>query len=123
MERKVYYKYLFVIGAIFALAVGIPIFILFLFYNPGLTPAGQLYNLFFRLVTILNGIGYYIVSRDISKNHGLVLLGILGKIIVFVFFLVAFILGIFSIIELIFGIVDLIFAILYIEFLINFDKI
>ena len=81
---------MFVIGAIFALAVGIPIFILFLFYNPGLTPAGQLYNLFFRIATVLNGIGYYIVGRDINKNHGIVLLGIIGKIIIFIFFLVAF---------------------------------
>ncbi len=123
LERKDYYKNLFLVGAIFALAVGIIFFILFLFYNPGLTPVGQVYNLFFRAFTILNGIGYYIVSRDITKNHGYVFVAIIGKVMVFVFFLIAFILSIFSIIEVIFGIIDLIFAILYAEFLINFDKI
>ena len=60
---------------------------------------------------------------QISKNHGYVFVATIGKVMVFVFFLVAFILSIFSIIELIFGIIDLIFAVLYAEFLINFDKI
>lgn len=66
MERKVYYKYLFVIGAIFALAVGIPIFVLFLFYNPGLTPAGQLYNLFFRIDLNLNSSIKIYLKLDVS---------------------------------------------------------
>ncbi|MFZ1862998.1 MAG: hypothetical protein WAU39_02145 [Polyangiales bacterium] len=44
----------------------------------------------FALSVLLFGIGYYLVSRDISQNRGIVWLGAVGKILVFVFFTVAF---------------------------------
>src|SRR5208283_3830281 len=36
------------------------------------------------------GIGYYIVSRDVSKNHGIVLLGIIGKLFFFIYYTIMY---------------------------------
>ena len=99
LERKNYYKYLFLIGAIWNLAVGF----LFISLSPfadsimpmlGMEVPPSLVFLqgFFGLTTLF-GIGYYLVSRNIDKNHGIVLLGVIGKFYLFILFLIYFILG------------------------------
>ena len=123
MERKVYYKYMFIIGAIWNLAVAIPLLIISYFINPGLSTLGLIYYQGFLISIILFGIGYYIVGKDINKNHAIILLGIVGKILVFTFFLTYFLLGIMTIFEVSAATIDLIFACLFIEFLINFEKV
>ena len=123
MERKVYYKYMFIVGAIWNLAVAISLLIMSYFINLGFSTLGLIYYQGFLNSVILFGIGYYIVGRDINKNHAIVLLGIAGKITVFTFFLAYFLLGIMTIFEVIAGTIDLIFACLFIEFLINFEKV
>ncbi len=123
MERTIYYKYMFIIGAIWNLAVAIPLLIMSYFINLGLSTLGLIYYQGFLISIILFGIGYYIVGKDINKNHAIVLLGIVGKILVFTFFLAYFLLGIMTILEVIASTIDLIFACLFIEFLINFEKV
>ena len=68
------------------------------------------------------GIGYFIVSRDITKNHGVVLIGALGKIIFLIDCIVTLLLKEANMVLLGTGIVDLIFAILFIEFLLKTKK-
>lgn len=65
------------------------------------------------------GIGYYIVSRDISRNEGIVLLGIIGKVMVVVLFTVHAALGNISFLLAAPTIVDLLFAVLFAEFLLR----
>ncbi len=42
----------------------------------------MLYN-FQGAAILIFGFGYYIVSRDVTKNHGIVLMGIIGKLFFF----------------------------------------
>lgn len=122
MDRKIYYKYLFIIGAIWNLALSILMFILSFFVNPGLNEMGLLFHRGFLHAVMLFGIGYYLVGRNLEKNHAMVSMGMLGKILVFGYFLAYFIFGVVDITYFFTGIIDLIFAALFIEFLINFEK-
>lgn len=57
------------------------------FYGSGVEihgPAGQMNTQAFWVSVLFFGIGYAIVARDPSKNHGLVLVAALGKTYVFV---------------------------------------
>jgi hypothetical protein len=47
----------------------------------------------FLLSVLLFGVGYYLVSRDTSQNRGIVWLGAVGKVLVFLFFTDAFLEG------------------------------
>lgn len=66
---------------------------------------------------LLFGIGYYIVSRDILKNQGIILLAIFGKPAFFLYFLCSYIIGRSTFLSLLGGIGDLIFTIIFIMFL------
>ncbi|MHA2009759.1 MAG: hypothetical protein ACXABO_18405 [Promethearchaeota archaeon] len=129
MERKIYYKYLFLIGAIYNIIIGIS----FIALSPladsvtsafGMeTPPSLVFvHGFFGLVFII-GIGYYIVSRDIHKNHGVVILGAIGKFYMIILFLTYFLLDFSNFLPVIPAIGDLIFGILFVEFLISYKKI
>ena len=129
MERKNYYKYLFLIGAIWNLVVGLVFIVLsplvdslIPMFGMEVPPSLIFYHSFFGSV-IVYGIGYYLVARDINKNHGIVVLGIIAKSYVFILFLIYFILGYSNFLPMLFAIVDLIFACLFVEFLISFKKI
>lgn len=69
------------------------------------------------------GIGYFMVGLNIDKNHGIVTIGAIAKILVFIFFLAYFSLGVVQIDNVLIGTGDLIFAILFIEFLVNYKKL
>ncbi|MBN2158966.1 MAG: hypothetical protein JW807_06190 [Spirochaetes bacterium] len=45
----------------------------------------MLYN-FQGAVILIFGFGYYIVSRNVSRNHGIVVLGIIGKLFFFAYY-------------------------------------
>jgi hypothetical protein len=74
-------------------------------------------------VVIIIGIGYLIVGLNIDQNHWIVLMGIIGKFLVFFFFTTQYIKGDIALLKLIIAIGDLIFAILFIEFLLNIKKL
>jgi hypothetical protein len=59
------------------------IFMASLFFNMfGMQPPPSLFpfHAMFGFI-IFFGVGYFIVSRDISKNHGIIVIGMPGKII------------------------------------------
>lgn len=68
------------------------------------------------------GIGYIMVSRDITKNHGIIFIGVIGKILFFIDCIIALLLNEGNFFLLLTGSVDLIFAILFIEFLLAAKK-
>lgn len=125
MERAAYFKNLFFVGAIWNWAVTLGFALgykwLFPLFNMEL-PRFPVFFLLFLGLAFVYGIGYYWVSRDISKNHDIVRLGIIGKILVFAGLLWAGISGQIAWITVGAGVVDLIFAILFIEFLISYPK-
>jgi hypothetical protein len=119
MTRPRYYKAMFYAAAIFnwIAAAGAA------FHASGalgislqLDPLGrQLFALFVALF----GYGYFIVGRDITRNEGIVWLGIIGKPLAFAVLLVHAIAGEVPFAVVIAGTGDLIFTILFIEFLRN----
>jgi len=78
--------------------------------------------LLFLGLAFVFGLGYYRVSRDLTKNYEIVKMGILGKLIVFIGLTWAGATGQVHWILIVPGIVDLVFAILYIEFLMTSEK-
>jgi len=114
MEKKTYYKYLFIVAAIWNWVAGI------LFIAEGLgEPVSLLQALYVGLgnTILLGGIGFFFVSLDVKKNNGIALMGIIGKFIAFISVLIYFSLGVGDTFTVIAGTIDLIFALLFIEFL------
>lgn len=125
MKRANYFKNLFFIGAIWnwlgTLTFAFGYKLLLPLFNMEL-PRFPVFLLLFLGLAFVFGIGYYWVSRDITKNHDIVRLGIIGKLVVFVGLLWAGLIGQIAGILVGVGVVDLIFAILFIEFLISYPK-
>jgi hypothetical protein len=80
-----------------------------------------LYN-FQQSSILLVGIGYYIVSRNVNKNHGLVLLGIIGKLFFFVYFSYMYFTMRTTTVSFLAVIGDFIFSILFAYFLVQKRK-
>ena len=122
MPKEDYYRKLFYVGAIwnwmasFTFAVGYRI--LFPLFGMEL-PVYPVFFLMFLGLCFVFGMGYYWVSCNIDKNYGIVKMGIIGKLIVFIGLFWAGITGQVHIILIGAGIVDLILAVLYIEFLVH----
>ena len=125
MPKQNYYQKMFFIGAVWNwVATSTFIFgykILFPLFDMEL-PIYPVFFLMFLGLCFVLGIGYYWVSRDLYKNHGIVKIGIIGKLIVFAGMLWAWLTGQMHIIPASAALVDLIFAILYIEFLMTFQR-
>ncbi len=69
------------------------------------------------------GIGYLMVSRDITKNRGVIITGgVIGKLVFFADCVVTVALGEANAKLLAAGVIDLVFALLFIEFLIATRK-
>lgn len=125
MPKEDYYKKMFLIGAIWNWAATLPFAVGYKILFPLFGMALPNYLVFFMMflgLAFAFGIGYFWVSRDIHKNHDIVRMGIIGKLIVFIALLWAWIAGEVPVILLGPGIVDLVFAILYIEFLNRYQK-
>jgi hypothetical protein len=105
-------------------AISIPLWILgladpaaFVFFGLAIPPSLIFFNGMLWFVVAF-GIGYFLVSRDITKNHGIVLIGAFAKVVTFIDFTVTVALAEAGSILLVFGSGDLIFAVLFLEFLI-----
>ncbi|MFX1257816.1 MAG: hypothetical protein ACFFAN_08155 [Promethearchaeota archaeon] len=130
MERKDYYKYLFLIAAIINCGLGILFLVLTTLFPSDIAalygvvlPPSLVWMHFFLVKAIVIGIGYYFLSVDITKNHGIAKMGLFEKFIFFIVSLVYFIGGAFNILLFILTIVDLVLGFLFIEFLVNYKKI
>jgi hypothetical protein len=125
MDRKAYYKRLFFIGAIWNWGAGVTFFFwydpVFSFFNMKPINYPGVMQIAMACVFTL-GIGYYWVSKDISKNHDIVKLGIIAKTLVFLVFAYHTLIGNMPLQLGLSGVVDLIFAFLFLEFLMNIKK-
>ena len=125
MEKKEYYKKLFLIAAIWNWIVSISLIILSLVAPDIVTsfgvqkpPSFSFLQMLFLLVGIF-GIGFYIVYLDIESNRGIIQMAVFEKISFFVVFLIYFTLGEVGAPVLLLVSVDLIFGLLFIEFLLK----
>jgi len=129
MDKNKYYKYLFLLAAIWNWIVTIS-FLILSFVAPDvlslfgveIPPSLAFLQMLFILIGIF-GVGFFIIYLDIESNHGIVQMSVLEKLSFFVVFLIYFIIGDVGILVLMLIIVDLIFGLLFIEFLLNFKKL
>ena len=125
MDKKKYYRYLFLIAALYnilnsVIFIGISIFGVELFPLFGVAvPPSMVWLQLSLFLILIFGIGYIIVSRDLEKNRGLVLTGALSKLTFFMIALSYFILGDVNFLIVILGGIDLILVILFIDFLVK----
>ncbi len=128
MDKKVYYNNFFRTVAAWNILASLSfifttIFMISAFPAYGIAvPISMIWIQSFLFLVANLGIGYFIVSMDISKNHGIVVIGILAKLGYFLICLIYFIIGDVDILTLLFSSVDILFSILFIEFLINYKK-
>jgi len=125
MDRKDYYKWLFLIGALWNWGAAALFFffsaqVLVLLNMQPMNYPGVL-QLAMTLVFAL-GVGYYLVSKDISTNHDIVKVGIIGKTLAASVLIYYYLTGNFHPLFALCGVVDLLFSILFIEFLMNMKK-
>ena len=125
MNKKKYYKNLFLCAALWNWAVGISLLTLsfiaphlFPLFGVKIPPSLVFVQMLFILVTIF-GIGFIIVHLDIEKNRGIVQMSVLEKFSFFIVFLIYFLLNHINFFVLLLNIIDLIFGILFVEFLMN----
>lgn len=120
-----FYKVLFLFSALFNWTVGL----LFLFFDrpvrtainlkPSLDPTSWHIVLSFILVF---GLGYYFISQDLEKNSNIIKMGTIGKLAVFVIYLLDFIKGEIPLLAFMMVVPDLIFALLFIKCLLDLSK-
>lgn len=129
MNKESYYKILFLVAAIWNLVATIPCW-LGLVFMPGMVsglfgmpqpvslfPFHAMFSLFMAF-----GIGFLLVSHDIYRHRGIVIIGSLGKSLFFLNCLNAFMLKEGNLLLLLTGTIDLLFAILFTEFLLKTRK-
>jgi hypothetical protein len=127
MKNDRYYKLLFLMGGVWNLLAGLICLLLsvattnlfFELYGMQVAPSLFPFHAFFAAVLSF-GIGFILVSLDITKNHVMILVGILGKVLFFLVCLVTFFQNEANILLVLTGSADLVFAILYLEFLMRF---
>ena len=137
MDFDKYYKYMFLIAAIWNIALGL---IMFLFYPIAfplmgiIIPNTPLFVQVASLLIIVFGISYFIVSLNPEDNKGIVQVGAIGKVLVFfllywyaantnpftIFFNPMFFFLTMNYSLLLIGLVDLIFGLLFIEFIVRY---
>ncbi|TFG19011.1 MAG: hypothetical protein EU533_07175 [Promethearchaeota archaeon] len=125
MDKKKYYKYLFLIAALYnilnsVIFLGISIFGVALFPLFGVAvPSSMIWLQLSLFLILIFGIGYILVSRDMENNRGLVFTGALAKLTFFIIALTYYILGDVNLLIVLLGGIDLIMVILFIEFLLK----
>lgn len=114
---------LFLVAALFNYAIGLPILLAAhwsynLCYLPTIGRDPMAIRLWadFGFAVLLIGFGYQLVSRDVSKNRGIVLLGIIAKLFDVVNLAMLFLLGIARPIVLLPALSDAIFVVLFLVF-------
>ncbi len=124
MERRGYYKIMFFVAGVENIVAALPLWFLglsgpeaFALFDMTAPP-----SLFFFHATmwfiVVFGVGYLLVGRDIGKNHGIVVLGVLSKTAFGIDVIAVVALAEAAPVLLVFGIWDLLFAVLFAEFLV-----
>lgn len=123
-DRPKYEKRLFLIGALWNWSASLLLLFLY-FVNQELLqyyhkiPETMLWYYIFLGAVFIFGLGYYYISKDVQRNRDIIKMGILGKVVVFLLFLIYLIEGEVRLLLFLGGFVDLIFAVLFAEVLVR----
>jgi len=120
---------MFLSGAIWNFFIGIINFLGTVFmlsdvaasYDLLIPPSLVWIHAFIGMILIV-GIGLLVVSRDLAKNHGIVIMFIVEKFLMFIIFVAYYFMGAFNFFLVLPVIVDLIYGLLFLEFYINFKE-
>ena len=122
LDSDIGYRKMFLVAAAYNLVLG---FAFLVFFSRLMTLLGMPVplresNVFTQMAILLAmayGVGYYMVSRDLYGQKGIVLLGIIGKSIVFILFVYHFVLSDLHLAIFLIGVGDLVFVLLFWKFL------
>lgn len=123
MRSEAYCRRLFTLGALWNWAVAALLTALAAFELQALSwflndvPGSFLWFYLFMGLVAVYGLGYYWVGQDLQANRGIVKMGVLGKIIVFVLIMPAWLSGEVTTLGASAATVDLVFTILFIDIL------
>jgi hypothetical protein len=123
LDKKAYYKKLFIVAAIWNLGIAILLLIGSFFGTSGFQALSLMYYQGFLMAVLLFGIAYLMVGLDLGNNHLVILLGAIAKALLFLLFLIYYLSGDLPLFHMLAGVGDLIFSIFFIEFLINYKKL
>jgi len=130
MNKRKFYKLVFLSGALWNMAIGVIFTLLALFAFPTTAtlfeldiPPSFVFIYGFLALVFAIGIGLYTVSVNIDKNHGVIQMCAVEKYMVFFVFLIFFLKGDYNIGLFLPVVVDLIYGILFTEFLVNYKKL
>jgi hypothetical protein len=126
-EKGTYDKNLFFIGALWNWSAATLFFGLSIVNKELLTyyhdiPQTMLWYYCFLSAVFIFGLGYYWISKDVSRNRDIIKMGIIGKTMVFLMFLIYLFKGEITILLFLAGCVDLIFTILFVKVLVHTPK-
>ncbi len=125
MDKKTYYEKMFFIGGCWNCGASLPLLVISLFTSAlfplfGLEIPNNM--IFFQISMVLiasMGVGYFIVGKDLTKNHAMVLSGIIGKACYFLITLFYLLMSEINLLMFMTGVIDLVFVVLFIEFLLK----
>ena len=112
----------FILAAIFNVLIGLPL-LLDPAMGPKILPLPADDLIWPRLaggMIFIFGIGYWIVSRDLDRNRGLVAIGAVGKLLVVLQLAIYWIKGTIGFWAFSVSLIDLVFAVLFIRFLVRY---
>ena len=128
MDREKYHRILYIIAAIWNWILAITFVILpridlayFELSGMDAPPTLLWFDGFFMLVFTM-GLGFYIVSQSTEKNHGIILMGMFEKTMIFIIGIGYFLIAQASIWVVVITLGDLIFGILFFEDLLKIKK-
>ncbi len=123
MEKRGYYKIMFFVAGIENIVAALPLWFLglsgpeaFAMFDMAAPPSLFFFHAAMWFIVVF-GVGYLLVGRDIGKNHGIVVLGVLSKTAFGLDAVAVVALAEAAPVLLVFGIWDLLFAVLFAEFL------
>jgi len=126
MEKNTYYKYLFLIAALWNIIISI-LLVLILMISPNsaklfgvAVPPSFIWAYSFFFFVFLFGLLFYLTSRNLEIYQKLANIYVVEKVGIFLIFLIYLILGDINFLGFSLSIGDLIFGILFLEFSINY---
>ena len=129
MNRNIYQKRLFFIGALWNWSAAIVFVGMSIFFTPSLPlffntiPENFLWFHLSMGAVFIFGIGYYWISKNTQRNRDLIKLGIIGKTFVFCLLTYGWQTDVVTILVFLAGAVDLLFTLLFVEALMKLDSI
>ncbi len=117
-QSESYQKNLFFIGALWNWGAAL-LFVGLYFINVNIlelfltVPESMLWFFIVAGAIFIFGLGYYWISKDVERNRDIIKMGIIGKMLVFLLFLIYMIKGDITWLLFMAGCVDLVFAVLF----------